>query len=76
MKVDGAALVLNRKRANNIKFVSFFFQNLVVIFGSFYTQISYFVANRLPFRLHRLLSDRRSQSLLCSVLSISYERVS
>lgn len=24
MKVDGAALVLNRKRANNIKFVSFF----------------------------------------------------
>lgn len=24
MKVDGAALVLNRKRANKIKFVSFF----------------------------------------------------
>lgn len=75
MKVDGAARVLNRKRANNIKFVSFF-PNLVVIFGSFYTQISYFVANRLPFRLRRLLSDRRSQPLLCSVLSISYERVS
>lgn len=50
MKVDGAALVLNRKRANNINFVSvFFFQNLVVIFGSFYTQISYFVANRFTF---------------------------
>lgn len=75
MKVDGAALVLDRKRANNIKFVSFF-QNLVVIFGSFYTQISYFVANSLPFRLRRLLSDRRSQPPLCSVLSISYERVS
>lgn len=27
----------------------FFFQNLVVIFGSFYTQISYFVANRFTF---------------------------
>lgn len=48
MKVDGAALVLNRKRANRIKFVSFF-QNLVVIFGSFYTQISYFIANRFTF---------------------------
>lgn len=48
MKVDGAALVLNRKRANNIKFVSFF-RNFVVIFGSFYTQISYFVANRFTF---------------------------
>lgn len=27
----------------------FSFQNLVVIFGSFYTQISYFVANRFTF---------------------------
>lgn len=27
----------------------FLFQNLVVIFGSFYTQISYFVANRFTF---------------------------
>lgn len=32
-----------------ISSLSRFFQNLVVIFGSFYTQISYFVANRFTF---------------------------
>lgn len=32
-----------------ISSLSRFFQNLVVIFGSFYTQISYFIANRFTF---------------------------
>lgn len=32
-----------------ISSLSRFFQNLVVIFGSFYTQISCFVANRFTF---------------------------